>query len=520
MTTAEDNNWLPELIDWLVQGQTDDLSLGSTMLAAVSQTSPNELDGVVLVLEQTASSSPELHAQRWQVALQTVAARAIELKKDAEYSLMLDAAVLQRLYEYLQTGGAETAAAHVLQVLAAQADADALDTLAEELTQLPPSNWQNVALALGPMWTANTSELLAFFDALGDEFLQPVATAVVLDLANYANRSSRLGAHPWTKRSPQLCELLSQAVVRLERLEQDPAQFGESVESIQNVLQESLALVVSLCDAIGLIGDRSNLDGLRAAMQLSHRRVQSEAAGALARLGDAAGRDRLVALASEPMARLRVVSYAEELDLMDEIAADFKLPSSLAESEFVNWLANPNQFGIPPMDVELIDSRTQYWPSFEEPQTCYLFRYRYQFADGSVSNIGIAGPYCHAFNTDLADLPIDDIYAAFAGWQAEHEEIFEVPSHAFNEEQRKEADRLLEYMLDHSLTPEKTIALTFFLGEIAVLAQVSQDARQAYAISDGQELLSYRTSSVPTAMSPDVVLCIYRGRKILRTFNP
>ncbi len=80
------------------------------------------------------------------------------------------------------------------------------------------------------------------------------------------------------------------------------------------------------------------------------------------------------------------------------------------------------------------------WPSYTEPQTCYLFRFTYPLSNGQYTNVGIAGPVVHAFNADMAELPELDIYAAFAGWQAEHPEIFEVARSEFNSSQLNVAD--------------------------------------------------------------------------------
>ncbi len=136
-----------------------------------------------------------------------------------------------------------------------------------------------------------------------------------------------------------------------------------------------------------------------------------------------------------------------------------------------------------PHEMELIDSRTQYWPSYEEPRDCYLFRYTYIVPSGQLSNVGIAGPLTCAFNSDLANLPPDDIYAVFAGWQAEHEDIYEVPEPLLNRDQRREADRMVRTLEQRGCTLKQLVALTFFFGEIALLAVV-ETRRQETECSD------------------------------------
>ena len=68
-----------------------------------------------------------------------------------------------------------------------------------------------------------------------------------------------------------------------------------------------------------------------------------EAAAALARLGDEDGKQELVALAAEPVARLRVLAYARELNLLDEVEENYRSPVAEAEAELCAWLAEPTR---------------------------------------------------------------------------------------------------------------------------------------------------------------------------------
>ena len=61
--------------------------------------------------------------------------------------------------------------------------------------------------------------------------------------------------------------------------------------------------------------------------------VQSEAAGALARLGDDQGKVRLLELLKEPAARLRVIQYAEELGFGEEVESEFRTANAASEAE-------------------------------------------------------------------------------------------------------------------------------------------------------------------------------------------
>ena len=387
------------------------------------------------------------------------------------------------------------------------------------LSEQPPEQPQSVLIALSPLWQLEGNLLELFFDRLGDGFLQPATMAAMLDLANYSFRTQRMAKHAYADRVEDLISLLRNLTQRLQLMEENPKRFGEDVESIQRVLNESVSLTVSLCDALGLIGSSAAIEPLKAALGLSHRRVQTESAGALTRLGDGTGKQRLIELAEDRVARLRAVTYAEELGLAEAIESELRSPQSMAEAQLASWLAAGDRFGVAPHEMELIDSRTQYWPSYEEPQDCYLFRYTYIVPSGQLSNIGIAGPLTCAFNSDLANLPPDDIYAVFAGWQAEHEDIYEVPEALLNRDQRREADRLVRTLEDRGCIVKQLVALTFFFGELALLAVVDLDGKKLNAVTDGTEIYSYAASDHPTAITADLVLSIFRGRKLLRTFN-
>ncbi len=515
---AEDENWIVALLHWL--SQPGDAPLSDKFQAALRAADALELESFVGVFSaQADSASPG--GRRALVVMQLVAARVAALYRetqvDAADPLVSPHAVAQLYLTLASTS--PPAAAHALQILAVQGDEESLDMLTELLSDSPPADWQSTGVALNALWHARPEVLESFFEKLGDGFVQPGTMAVLLDLANFAVRSKRLATHPWSARHASLAGLLGNVVHRLSELERAPSKFGNSVEEVHAALGESLALTVSLCDALGWIGQPEAGEELRKVLGLSHRRVQTEAAAALARLGDEAGRTRLIELASDRVARLRAVAYADELGFAEDIDAELRFPQALAESELAAWLASPEQFGVPPSDMELVDSRSQYWPSYEEPRDCFLFRYAYAMEAGQFSNIGIAGPCAHAFQADLANLPVDDIYAAFAGWHAEHDEIYELPPNQWNAAQRREAERLVEFLEEQQLADVGVEALTFFLGELAIAGRATQAGKPLCVVSDGFETLCYPTHAGPSSMTLDVALCIFRGRKLLRTFN-
>ncbi|MDX1925462.1 MAG: HEAT repeat domain-containing protein [Pirellulaceae bacterium] len=513
---SAEQGWIAAACRWLGFSTSADVPEG--LITSLKSASGEELETLLNVVSANFDQLTS-GALRLRQLMQQVAVRLNLLLREATPEVAIIAPeILMRLCDMLSTVD-PIASAHCLQMLAMQPDEESIDALAATLTVQPPEQLQAVAIALSPLWQLESGLLELFFDRLGDGFLHPATMSALLDLANYSNRTGRLEEHPYAERVEELLSLLNSLTQRLSLMEENPAKFGDDVESIQKVLGESVALTVSLCDALGLIGDPRATENLRKTLALSHRRVQTEAAGALARLNDAAGKQRLIELAEDRVARMRAVTYAEELGFAEEIEGELRLPQAMAEAELASWLASGDRFGIAPHSMELFDTRTQYWPSFEEPRDCYLFRYTYILPSGQLSNIGIAGPLTCAFNSDLANLPPDDIYAVFAGWQAEHEDIFEVPEALLNREQRRETDRLIRSLQERECEVKQVLALTFFLGELALLATIEHDGKRLHAVTDGNELLCYPASDHPTALTPDLVLAIYRGRKLLRTFN-
>lgn len=512
-----EQHWLGRVSTWL-DGDISELEQ-QTLAVALREASESELEILAEIL-LTKLARPDSQAKIRSV-LQLLAGRLIaeaaRRKQTLETSIIAPETLVS-LYEQLGEHD-PTAAAHALQILAAQADEDSLNALADVLVDDPPDSWQNVGVAISPLWRLNGPPLARFFQRLESALIQPSTLSVLLDLANHAVRSSRVAAHPWTSRQSDLSRLLRQVVARLEKLQVNPAQFGDSVQAVQQVLSDSVAISVSLCDTLGLIGNPESSVALEEAMDLSHRRIQAEAAAALARLGDEKGISRLVALAADPVTRSRVVQYADELDLSGAIEEKYRFPQSLAESELASWLASPEQYAIPPTRIEHLETRTLYWPGYEEPRDCYLFQFYYQLPQGAYTNIGIVGPLTHTFTCDLIALSVDDQFAVFAGWHAEHEEIYEVSANQLNAPQMQEVQRLEEFYRLSGFEVEATIALTFLLGETALLAQLSRGSILYYGITDGLESVCFPVGNHPSSMTPEIVLAIYRGRKLLKAFN-
>lgn len=422
-----------------------------------------------------------------------------------------------RLYRQLEpTGHART---QLLAWLATCRQPLPLATLADLLAESPPTDGHAVATLLSPLFQRRDYDPRPLFPRLLDGLAHASAAAAILDLANFVTREHLMRRHPAIERLDTLVTLLAGVVGRLGRLESAAGDEDLSVEEAEMQVNEGVALAISLCDALALIGEKAVIGKLYQAMDLSHRRLRAEAAAALAKLGEQAGVDTLLALAAEPVVRLRVLAYAEELGLLDKVDEQYRSDQAEAEAELALWLSQPEQMGFPPTVCELMDTTTQAWPGYDEPVQCFLFRFSYRHGDREFANVGIAGPLVHAFGVDLTDLPPEEIYAAFAGWHAEHDEIYEVDVEHLDEHQRTDVVRLSRRLSDAGCEAIEPVRLGWFLGEKTLLARVSREAVPGLAVVDDSSVFFWPRNAHRRALGPDEVYWIYKGRRFLRTFN-
>jgi hypothetical protein len=431
----------------------------------------------------------------------------------------LDGRAIERIAAtYRKLGAPNRMRHHLLRLLASDGRPAALTAFVELVSADPPASANDAALAFAPLLRERFVAAEALFPKLLGCLEHPATAALTLDLANFFVRSRRVTPHPAVPRVAQLAALLGGLVSRLARLQERPREFGPP-DQVQAIVGESLGLVVALCDALALIGDTSVTGKLHQALELTHRRVRTEAAYALARLGDEAGIDALARMAAEPSARSRALACLEELGQAQRANEADRSPVARAEGELAAWLAQPTQFGIPPRSIELVDSRRQHWPGFAGGVDCYLFQFEYMVGSRARSNIAIVGPTLHALGADLADLPPSDIYAAYAGWSAEHDEIQETAADQFSPEQRAAwghaAARLAAGGYDE-ITP---VVCGRFFGETHWVALARRGGLPGMVVDDGRhiEWSPRRAGRLP--LGPAEIHQIHKGRKLLRAFN-
>lgn len=326
--------------------------------------------------------------------------------------------------------------------------------------------------------------------------------------------------HPASEQSQRLIELLGGVTASLENIEQQRPRDANELKSLQTQVGEGVALASSLSDALALVGDQKAVPAIGHVMQLAHRRTRTEAAAALTRLGDSQGEAELVQLAAYPVARLRVLAYAEELGVVDQIPDEYQTPLARAESELAVYLAEPAMFGLPPDALERIDSRTQYWPGYDQPVECFLFQFAYHLPQGTYENVGLVGPALHAFAADMTGLSVEDLYAAFAGWLAEHREIAEVTADELNAEQLSAVEEIVAALTQQGCVDVTPVKLGYFFGEwpLVVTGRYQDAVGIAVAGREGIEWFAPDPGQ-RHPLGPDDAYNIWKGRRLLAAFN-
>lgn len=409
---------------------------------------------------------------------------------------------------------------HLLRWLATANDSEAHDLWVDLICQDPPEHRLGIILAFAPLMASEFQPDPTRLDRLLQEATRHSQIApAVFDLFNYYFRTQRIEVHPAKPRAAQLIELLGQLSGQLGRIEDGDFPPNVQVHQINQMVSDSVALIVALCDAFALMQEERAVPKLHQSLQLRHRRVQTEAAAALTRLGDDAGKQALIALAEQPIARLRVLAYADELNFQNEISLELQGEIAIAESKLAIWLAEPDQMGLAPTHIELLDNCEMMWPSYDHPVQCYLFKYSYGSGESAHSNIGLCGPLIHAFAADMRHLAVDDLYAAFAGWQAVHNEIFQMTAARAQQAFPNEIKRLQEALRDQELDAVQVQAVGSFFGELVLVASANSQNHSGTVIVDEHDSSWYESGNPQAPIDWQLAFAIWRGKRLLQEFN-
>ncbi len=348
----------------------------------------------------------------------------------------------------------------------------------------------------------------------------PIWCALVMDYANFTYRNEVFDVHPASEQTAKLNSLLSTVAERLQQLQDAPPESNEERLRLGKQVTESVAICIALCDAMACIGDESAVASLNKALQVEHRRLRVEAAAALAKLGVEDAKKVLTAMAAEPAERLRVLAYADELGVLDDVEEEFSNVVAKAEAEFVMHLAQPTQIGLAPQHIELLDQREQAWPGYEEPRSCFLLQFVYQFPSGEFTNIGIAGPVVMTFESDLSMLTYDDIYALFAGWHVEHPDIFHVDVQQVAGQNELHLQRMMRSLTESEEYEEvHPVLLGNLLERRFLVASAMRGGDAGWAMVSEDEISWLGIGNPQRPLGAGEAFYLFVGRSLLRSFN-
>jgi len=411
---------------------------------------------------------------------------------------------------------------HLLRGLAEAGTSEATEEFLHLLASDPPATAEDCALAVAPWFQAPPEGVESLFPRLWEALDRPHLAPVILDLANFWTEQGILPTHPGAARRAQLEALLNGLIAQLARLEQTAAE--RTPEQLRAAITDAEALCISLCRTLALLPGSIDVERLRPALQIKHRRMRTSIAALLARQQDPEGTEVLLAMTAEPLVRREALVAADELGLKDRVPWQFTTSEAWAESELAAWLAEPSQFGMAPTLVEALDARKMFWPGFEQPVECTLVEYVYQLATGRLRGVGIAGPATYAVTADVEGLPLGDLYALYAGWQAEHPEMREVPAAALSPGDAAAWEAMAELLGAEGFEEIELVKRAEFFGEVDWVATAERgvadrDGQRGVLIVSGTSAEFFVVPSGPRALTAEQVYWLFRGRKILATFN-
>ena len=528
-----------------IQSGTFDLAGASKVIDNIQ---PIEFHSFLHWLAEIAVGTDSVNESHWPVILAAIFQR----KNSADEPFQFDESAALRLL-YTNLGPHRDQRYHLLARLARNATTINLKVFTELMVDDPPNAIGSVSAPFLPLFSGHKKlDVDALFPRIFDGLGNPALAPPIMDLANYLTRSGATKQHPARDRVDHLLQLVEAVVANLSQLQTSASESPAELRQKQLAVANSLPLAVSLCDALALIGDDRAIPKLTRLAELKHRRLRVEAAAAIIRLEQSADpnaevqplqpRDKdgeeekpsdavlmLASMAAEPVVRLRAIAYAEELGITEQLAFEHRAPIAIAEAELISYLAEPMQMGMPPATCELLDSRVLYWPGYEEPRNCYLFEFSYIVAGNEAEpptpykSIGVAGPLVHAFHADIAHLSHENKYAAFAGYQGEHEDICEFD--LANTTLRSFQHSIVESLGDklhrsdyREVNPQ--IYATFFGESVLVANATNENAASGTVVIDEDEREDwYSQAGTSRPIGPAEAWYIYKGRRLLRSFN-
>ena len=216
-------------------------------------------------------------------------------------------------------------------------------------------------------------------------------------------------------------------LARDERITSHPFDSHEGVQKLRHWLRNSnrdeFSFAHSSAAALPFISEPHRGQLLALAMDHPDPAVQMEAAWASAHLGSESGLKFLTRLCLERDFSTTACAYLEELGRDDLIPDAANEPDFRAMADMCDWLAHPQEFGRPPDEIELYDTRELFWPPTNDVRQLWLFKYRFAADEPGESDdcgLGLYGSTTFSlFDETNTEMAAEDAYALHCCWELE-----------------------------------------------------------------------------------------------------
>lgn len=219
----------------------------------------------------------------------------------------------------------------------------------------------------------------------------------------------------------------SNRLAREEHLSTHPFDAQAGVQKLRHWLRSSnkdeFSFAHSSAAALPFISEPEREQLLALAMDHPDSAVQMEAAWASARLGSDAGIKFLIRLCRDRNYSTTACAYLEELGRDDLIPEEANEPNFRAMADMCDWLADPQEYGRPPDEIELYDTRELFWPPTNDVRRLWLFKFRYVAEEAGESDdcgLGLYGSTTFSlFDETNSEMAAEDVYALHCCWELE-----------------------------------------------------------------------------------------------------
>jgi hypothetical protein len=116
-------------------------------------------------------------------------------------------------------------------------------------------------------------------------------------------------------------------------------------------------------------------------------------------------------------------------------------------------------------------------------------------------------------------LPIDEVYAAFAGWQTVHDEIFQMSPVRAKQIYPNEVRRLERSLEDEAFEGLKIRTVGSFFGELVLIASAIHEGQAGTVVVDNHDSNWFEEGNPEAPIDWRMAYGIWRGKQLLTRFN-